>query len=192
MTMKKTQIEQFERSLPGLIQARRKQQGMTLQELADKAGLSTAFLSQAERGKTTPSLGSILKLVGALEVDIDYFITPPDPNSLVRRADEPERIEVDSPLSYYRLDGAVKNKKLTVILVEVPPGCGVPLTRKDEGEEFGYILSGELHVEIGGEPFVLRAGDSVHFDAQVGRAAVNQTDSTCRALWVSTPPFLGN
>ena len=110
----------------------------------------------------------------------------------MRRADEPERIEVDSPLSYYRLDGAVKNKKLTAILVEVPPGCGVPMTRREEGEEWGYILTGELHVEIGGELFILRAGDSVHFDAHVGRAAFNQTDSTCRALWVSTPPVLGN
>lgn len=190
--MKKTKIEQFEKSLPGLIQAKRKQQGMTLQGLADRADLSPAFLSQAERGKTTPSLVSILKLAEALEVDIDYFITPPEPDSLVRWADDPERIEMDSPLSYYRLDGAVKNKKLTVILVEVPPRCSVPLARRDEGEEFGYILSGELHVEVGGEPFVLRAGDSVHFDAQVGRAAANQTDSTCRALWVSTPPILGN
>ncbi len=188
--MKKTKIEHFEKSLPGLLHSKRKQLGLTLQELADRADLSPAFLSQAERGQTTPSLVSILKLADALEVDINYFITPPDPNSLVRRADEPVRIEVDSPLRYYRLDGEVKNKKLNVFLVEVPPQCGIPVTRRDEGEEFGYILSGELRTEIGGEAYDLRTGDSVHMDAQVGRGAVNLTDSTVRALWVHTPPLL--
>ena len=77
--MKKTDLEQFEKSLPGLIQARRKLLGLTLQELADRAGLSPAFLSQAERGLTTPSLISILKLAGALEVALEYFVTLPSP-----------------------------------------------------------------------------------------------------------------
>ena len=185
----KRDIEQIEKSLATLIQDRRKQLGVTLQELADRSGLSPAFLSQAERGKTTPSLISILKLAEALQVDINYFVTPPEPGSLVRRADEPVPVEIDSPLKYYRLDGAVKNKKLTAMLIEVPPQCVVPPASRDEGEEFFYILSGELRGEVGGQVFDLGVGDSVHFGSHIGRTGGNVTDSPCRVLWVCTPPI---
>ena len=185
----KRDFEQIEKSLAALIQERRKQLRITLQELSNRAGLSTAFLSQAERGKTTPSLMSILKLAEALEVDIDYFITPPEPDSLVRRASDPVRIEVDSPVSYYRLDGAVKNKKLTVVLVDIPPHCMTPPARRDGGEEFFYVISGELHGEVGGEEYHLSAGDSIHLDSHIGRAGGNISDAPCRVLWVCTPPI---
>ncbi len=190
--MKKTNIEQFENSLPGLILARRKQLGMTLQEVADKAGLSPAFLSQAERGQTTPSLISIIKLAEALEVEIGYFITPPEPGSLVRRADEPIRIEMDSPVTYYRLDGALKNKKMTVMLVELPPHCNIPAVSRNEGEEFIYVLSGELYTEIDDNVYELRTGDSLHLNSQSQRGIKNITDSVTRCIWVGTPPVLGD
>ncbi len=188
--MKKTTIQRIEKSLPALIQEKRKQLGMTLQEVADKAGLSPAFLSQAERGQTTPSLVSILKLADALDVDISYFVTPPEPDSLVKRADEPVRIEFDSPFRYYRVDGGVRNKKMTVILVEAPPhSTSAAVTRGEQGEEFIYVLSGELHIQIDDKVFDLRAGDSVHLDSQSRRSISNITDSTYRCLWVVTPPF---
>ena len=191
--MKKATTQRVEESLPALIKEKRKQLGMTLQELADKADLSPGFLSQAERGQTTPSLVSILKLVDALEVDISYFVTPPEPDSLLRRADEAVRIEVDSPFSYYRVDGEVRNKKMTVILVEAPPhATTAPVTRGEQGEEFIYVLSGELHIQIDDKVFDLRAGDSVHLDAQSQRAISNITDSTYRCLWIVTPPMFAD
>ena len=183
----KRDFEQIEKSLAALILERRKELGMTLQELADRSGLSTAFLSQAERGKTTPSLVSTLKLAEALEVDIGYFITPPEPDTLVRRAAAPARIEMDSPLSYYRLDGAVRNKKLTVLLIELPPHSAVPAVSRDEGEECIFVLSGELHTEIDDKVYDLGAGDSLHLNSQSRRSISNLTDSATRCIWVSTP-----
>ena len=188
----KTDIKQIEKSLAALIRERRTQLGLTLQELADRSGLSTAFLSQAERGKTTPSLVSVLKLAEALEVDISYFVTPPEPGSLVRRADGPVRIDMASPVAYYRLDGAVKNKKLTVLLVEIPPHCIIPAVSRDEGEELIYVLSGRLRTEIDHEVFDLSPGDSLHLNSQSQRAISNITDSTTRCIWVGTPPIFDN
>ena len=188
----KRDIEQIEKSLATLLQDRRKQLGVTLQELADRSGLSPAFLSQAERGKTTPSLISILKLAEALQVDINYFVTPPEPGSLVRRADGPVRIDMVSPVAYYRLDSAVKNKKLTVLLVEIPPHCIIPPVSRDEGEELIYVLSGRLRTEIDHEVFDLSPGDSLHLNSQSQRAISNITDSTTRCIWVGTPPIFDN
>ena len=56
----------FERSVGGLLKARRRKLGMTLQELAEKAELSAAFLSQAENGKATPSIVSLINIAKAL------------------------------------------------------------------------------------------------------------------------------
>ena len=188
----KTDIKQIEKSLAALIRERRKQQGLTLQELADRSGLSTGFLSQAERGSTMPSLVSVLKLAEALEVDISYFVTPPEPGSLVRRADGPVRIDMASPVVYYRLDSAVKNKKLTVLLVEIPPHCTIPAVSRDEGEELIYVLSGRLRTEIDHEVFDLSPGDSLHLNSQSQHAISNITDSTTRCIWVGTPPIFDN
>lgn len=181
--------EHIERSLPALIRERRKQLGLTLQELADETGLSTASLSQAERGKSTPSLVSTIKLARALKVDMDYFLKPPSPDSLVTRAEALVPMEMDSPMTYYRLDGAVKNKKMSVMLVDMPPGSYSPPAPKDDLEEFMYVLDGELHLEVGDETFDLGIGDCIHLNTQSGRAGGNTTETPTRILWIGTPPI---
>ena len=186
---KQLKAEQIEKSLPALIKERRKQLNMTLQELAAETGLSTASLSQAERGKTTPSLVSTIKLAKALQVDMDYFLKPPSPDTLVSRGDALTRMEIDSEMIYYRLDGAVKNKKMSVMLIDMPSGSYSPPAPKDDLEEFIYVLNGELHLEIGDETFDLGAGDSVHLNTQSGRAGGNVSDASTRILWIGTPPI---
>ena len=57
----------IKRSIASLLKARRHERGLTLQELADRAELSAAFLSQAERGKATPSIVSLINIAKALE-----------------------------------------------------------------------------------------------------------------------------
>ena len=74
--------------------------------------MSAAFLSQAERGKATPSIVSLVNISRALETDIHYFITPPAPTSLVRRADKPVYVEIDSPITYKRLDASIRNQRM--------------------------------------------------------------------------------
>ena len=181
-------IEQIEKSLPSLVQERRKQLNLTLQALADKAELSPAYLSQLERGKNTPSLAAIIKLAASLEVDLDYFLKPPSPGSLVHRADKPVNIEVDSPISYYQLDAGLNNKQMSAMLIEIPPYCVSPMPRWEHLEEFIYVLSGELYVEVDEYELDLRAGDSIHLNSQVWLSAGNLTEFTTRVLWAGSPP----
>ena len=181
-------IDQIERSLPSLVQKRRKQLNLTLQALADKAQLSPAYLSQLERGKNTPSLAAIIKLAGSLEVDLDYFLKPPSPGSLVHRAAKPVKIEVDSPISYYQLDAGLKNKHISVMLIEIPPYCVSPMPRWENLEEFIHVLSGELYVEVDEYELDLHVGDSIHLNSQVWLSAGNLTEFTTRVLWAGSPP----
>ena len=186
--VKTPDIEQIEKSLPFLVRERRKRLKLTLQALADKTGLSTAYLSQLERGKTSPSLAAIITLAGALDVDINYFLKPPSPDSLVNRADNPVNIEVDSPIGYYQLDAGLKNKQMSVMLIEFPPFCVSPMPRWEGLEEFIHVLSGELYVEMEDQEFDLRAGDSIHLNAQVWLSAGNLNQVPARVIWAGTPP----
>lgn len=179
--------EQFKNSIGGLIRARRRELGMTLQETAEKAELSAAFLSQAERGKATPSIVSLVNIAAALDTDIHYFITPPAAKELVRRHDDPEYLDVDSPIRYRRLDSDIRAQKMSSLLMEIPPGVQLPEVHRNEGEDFFYVLEGEVEQSIGGQLFTLRKGDSAHHNTQVNHSMKNNSDERAMILWVGTP-----
>ncbi|MFK8030200.1 MAG: helix-turn-helix domain-containing protein [Gammaproteobacteria bacterium] len=187
MPQKATKSNTVKRSIGTLLKARRNELGLTLQELADKSELSAAFLSQAERGKATPSIVSLINIAAALETDIHYFITPPAPTSLVRRADEPEYVGIDSPVTYRRLDAEIRNQKMSALHMELPPGIELPTVHRSEGEDFFYVLEGEVEQAIGDELFVLKAGDSTHHNTQVDHSVVNRSDAVAKLIWVGTP-----
>jgi len=175
------------RSIGSLLKARRLTLGLTLQELANRAELSAAFLSQAERGKATPSIVSLINIAKALDTDIHYFITPPAPTSLVRRVDNPQYIDIDSPVVYKRLDAEIRNQRMNALIMEIPPGTALPVVHREEGEDFFYVLEGEVEQSIGGKVFTLREGDSAHHNTQVDHDVVNKSKKLARLLWVGTP-----
>jgi len=175
------------RSIGSLLKARRLTLGLTLQELANRAELSAAFLSQAERGKATPSIVSLINIAKALDTDIHYFITPPAPTSLVRRADNPQYIDIDSPVVYKRLDAEIRNQRMNALIMEIPPGTALPVVHREEGEDFFYVLEGEVEQSIGGKIFTLREGDSAHHNTQVDHDVVNKSKKLAKLLWVGTP-----
>ncbi|MEO0974520.1 MAG: XRE family transcriptional regulator [Pseudomonadota bacterium] len=174
-------------SIGSLLKARRQALGLTLQELASRSELSAAFISQAERGKATPSIVSLINIAAALETDINYFITPPSPTSLVRRADNPQYIDIDSPVRYTRLDTSIRNQQMNALIMEIPPGTRLPVVHRPEGEDFFYVLDGEVEQRIGDEVFTLRQGDSAHHNTQIDHDVYNASDATARLIWVGTP-----
>ena len=176
-----------ERSIGGLVKARRLDLKMTLQEIADRSELSAAFISQIERGRATPSIVSLINIARGLETDIHYFITPPAPTSMVRRADNPEYIEMDSPVVYKRLDAVIRNQRMNALIMEIPPATELQAVHREEGEDFFYVLEGEVEQTIGDKVFTLKQGDSAHHNTQVDHAVINKSKVTARLLWVGTP-----
>lgn len=179
--------ESIKRSIGGLLKAKRLEMGFTLQELAERAELSAAFLSQAERGKATPSIISLISIAAALDTDINYFLTPPEPKSLVRRADDPRYVDIDSPVIYKRLDAQLRNQKMNALLMEIPPGTALPAAHRREGEDFFYVIGGEVEYAIGDEVFALGKGDSAHHNTQIDHTVTNKSEKVAKLLWVGTP-----
>lgn len=180
----------MKRSLGGLLRAKRLENRLTLQEVAEKAELSASFLSQAERGKATPSIVSLINIAEALNTDIHYFISPPAPASLVSRADDPQYLNMQSPVRYRVLNANIPNQKLSSLLMEIPPGVELPTVHREEGEDIFYVIKGRVEQLIGDKVFSLKAGDCVHMNTQVDHNIVNRSKGAAVIMWVGTPRLL--
>jgi transcriptional regulator with XRE-family HTH domain len=171
------------------IKTRRKEMGLTLQELAARSELSAPFISQAERDLTTPSLWSLMSLARALEVDISYFMALPHTDQIVFRADEPNRIDIGSVVEYVDLASDLPDRKLDAVLVRIPPGFAFP-SDFHNGEIFRYVISGELFAVAGDVETILRAGDGMHFDGRMSHFVRNDSGEDVLLLYVGTPAVL--
>lgn len=169
-----------------LLRNRRKKLRLTLNEVALQSGLSVSFISLAERGKATPSIVSLSRIAQALDVNINYFLAPPQTNNIMHRAAEPEYYPLDSPVTYIRLSAGHANQKMDSFIFIIPPGPIFPRVHRD-GESFYYVLEGELHFEVGDDGFDLGPGDNLHFDARHSYTMQNRGEQPVKVLWVGTP-----
>lgn len=171
-----------------MMRLRRKELGMTLKGLAEKSGLSSPFLSQAERNLTVPSMVSLIKLADALDVDLKYFMEVPHNDSIIHRGDDLRSIDMKSPVKYFNMSSELVNQQMDAIVMSIPPGHIFPTDRR-EGEDFLYVLKGELYAEVGDVKATLKTGDGMHFDSQVPHTARNDSDAEVLLLYVGTPSF---
>lgn len=167
---------------------RRKELGLTLEEVARRSGLSPAFISLAERHKAVPSIVSLIALAKALEVDINYFLTPPKIGKILRRAEDPEIFPMDSPVTYIRLSAGHRGQMMDAFIFIIPAGPQFPRVHRD-GESFYYVLDGRLQFEVDEDVFELGPGDSLHFNSQHHYTMQNRGPKDVKVLWVGTPPL---
>lgn len=172
-----------------LIRARRRQKGVTLQELCELAGISVGYLSQVERDQATPSLGTLAQIAGALDVGVDYFIATPSAEDGLTRARERTRFSVDgSSIVYERIATDFAGNVLSSFILNVPPGFRSE-TVSHEGEEILFILEGSITQRLNDQEIVLAAGDSLHFRGNSPHSWSNDSDRMARLLWTGTLPM---
>lgn len=181
-----TQTPQF----GGRIREARQKAGMTLQALADAAGISVGFLSQVERNKATPSLGTLAALAAALGIEMNWFIATPQPANAVTRDGERVRFSIaDSSLGYERLDTRLPGGTLSSLIIHLPEGYASEVT-SHSGEELIYVLDGRVRQTLGEALIMLNAGDSLHFMGDTPHSFANPGPGPARLIWTGTTPRL--
>jgi len=158
------------------IKSIREDKAMTLEDAARRAGLSSSVLSQIENHMVSPPLGTLIKLAKVLEVPVGFFFAeePEEPFCLVR-ANERKVVSrfastegVSYGYSYESLGYAKKNRNMEPFIVtltpaevsQIDPNC-------HSGEEFIFVLEGEVEVRLGDHTDVLQPGDSIYYDANI-------------------------
>ncbi|MEM8870364.1 MAG: cupin domain-containing protein [Pseudomonadota bacterium] len=174
----------------GRIRDMRRKANLTLQAVADQAGVSVGFLSQVERDKATPSLGTLAGIAAAFEVDVDYFISAPKAvDSVTREGERPCFALAPSSLSYEEVSTVLPGGTMSSRVIHIPTGY-VSEVVAHEGEELIFVLDGIVRQVIDGTTFILRAGDSMHFMGQTPHSFANVGDGPARLLWTGTSPRL--
>ncbi|MFG7942443.1 helix-turn-helix domain-containing protein [Streptomyces cacaoi] len=173
----------------------RTERGMTLRDLAERCGLSPGFLSLAERGLNAISLTSLFALASALDVDAAELLGAAGRRGrhayAVARRDDPRATRVVMGEREHRvLTADLPDQRIETLATTVRPTPEPsPVTRHD-GEEFCYVLRGELTFLLPDEAVVLAAGDSIHFKSRTPHAIHNHGTDIAEVLWTVDRPLL--
>jgi mannose-6-phosphate isomerase-like protein (cupin superfamily) len=152
--------------------------------------VTESFLSQVERGVTTPSIASLRRIARALGLAIADLFVEPEPAGLVVRAGERRRIAYPGLGAVDEFLTRGPGGRLQVIMSIVQPGGGTgeePYTH-DSDEEVLVVLEGELDLWVGDEHFHLEAGDAVTHSSRLPHRNTNRGSRPARILFCITPP----
>lgn len=172
----------------------RRKQGLSLQQLAEKTGFSTAVLSQIENHMVSPSLGSLVKLAHAFGVTVGDFLGQggKEPFIIVRK-DERKAVSryaskegVSYGYFYESLGADMTARHMEPFIVKLEPAAKghVEKMSSHEGEEFLFVLEGEMEITLGEHTDVLEPGDSIYYHSRIPHLVRCHKDEITRILAV--------
>lgn len=171
------------------IRRAREERGLTVRDLAARAGLSAGLISQVERGLTDPSLQTLRAVAKVLNTPLFDLFSDADPDDVaIIRAGA--RMAIRSPhgeLEYTRLSpGSGRIEVLEGVLQAGAASSEAPWTHPSE--ECVVVTSGTLVVEVAGQLNRLDPGDSCYFDSRLPHRYLNESGDATRFLLSITPP----
>jgi transcriptional regulator with XRE-family HTH domain len=172
-----------------MLREQRRRLNLTLQEVADRAGITKGFLSEVERDRAAPSVATLLQLRDALSLSVSSLFRSSLPQ--VVRHNERQDIPYGGLGMNCSLASARNAHRLTALHAEFKPLglSGSEPHALDSDEEFILILAGTLEVTINNEVHSLRAGDSITFDPRIPHSFKNPSRrNVARTLCIVAPP----
>ena len=171
----------------------RKARDTKLSDLSHATGLSVGYLSQIERGISSPSVKALHSISRALDVTVSWFFKGTDsPNTAERhhvvRADKRRNLHFDGGITDELLSPNL-GRELELLRCTFAPGASSgeePYTHR--GEEAGVILSGTMELWLGDDHFILEEGDSFAFPSDTPHRYTNCGDMEAVVIWAITPP----
>jgi transcriptional regulator with XRE-family HTH domain len=178
------------------LRAERLGQGLGLREMARRLGISASALSQIETGKAQPSVSKLFDIVNLLGVSVDGLLAGGDGSRVVvargqdgffslKREGAHETLELASGVTWSRLTaGSFPGVEFLHVQYQ-PGGCSSSdgTFMRHAGQEFGYLLSGRLRVEVGFDRHELGPGDSISFPATTPHRLANDGPEPAHAIW---------
>ncbi|MBC7266623.1 MAG: cupin domain-containing protein [Anaerosomatales bacterium] len=174
--------------------------GLSREELAERAACDASVIERLESGELAPSLAPLIKITRALGVRLGTLLDD-DANvgPVVCRAADAERtarlksLETSSDagvLDFYSLAAGKSSRHMEPFLIDVnPAGASSHAPSQHEGEEFIYVLEGEIEVAYGKEVHRLAPGDSIYYDSIVPHEVRAAGDAPARILAVVYAPL---
>jgi transcriptional regulator with XRE-family HTH domain len=171
------------------VKLERLSKGMTLKQVADASGMSPTHISEIERGRTSPTVGALLRIARALEKPATYFVEEEElPTVSVVKLHERKHHELTEAGSKvagidFLTTGIPAGRLRVAELTELsgPPVPGPP----HEGEEIVLVTAGAVRVVVGDETYDLTEGDCIQFRSTLPHRFEKLGVREPRLLWIT-------
>jgi electron transfer flavoprotein alpha subunit/transcriptional regulator with XRE-family HTH domain len=168
--------------------ALRQSHNWSREDLGQSTGQSPEFIAQVENDEFAPPVGFLLKLARALEVEPGTFLRDEE-KSLIRDQRAQQFTKRTQSYSYETLTPGAENEHLRAFLITIEPReAHKPVAYKHEGEEFIFLLEGELELTLGSKAHHLKPRESIRFNSDIPHRLQSRSDETTRCLVVLYTP----
>lgn len=164
--MEETEEKKF--NIGDRIHMLRMSQKRTLQELADICGLSKSMISKIENNRTMPSVATLVKIAQSLGTSISNVMEQDgwEKAIMTTRAEAEQKVmTTEKGYSIFPYASEFHEKKMQPFLFVAKKGEVKPHQLSHEGEEFIFIIEGEMKMKVGDLEYTLRKGDSLYFNS---------------------------
>jgi transcriptional regulator with XRE-family HTH domain len=172
---------------------------VSVEELAERTGIDTALIQKIEQDKSVPSLAPLIKIARALGVRLGTFLDDSASyGPVVVRANEHHKgvrftsqpSETREHLNFFSLASDKVGRNMEPFIVDIEPSQKSDyMLSTHEGEEFIYVLEGEVEINYGKEVYNLGKGDSIYLDSIVMHNVHAGNNQPARILAVVYAPF---
>jgi len=164
--------------------------GLSQRELAKRAGVSNAIISLIEQNRTSPSVGSLKKVLDGLPMALGDFFTDAQadrPQVFFRAVDLVEL--AGGKISYRQVGHDMADRAIQILHERYAPGAdsGSAMLQHDS-EEGGVVLRGQLEITVGDQRRVLGPGDAYYFDSRTPHRFRNLGNEECEVVSACSPP----
>lgn len=187
----KTSPPEVDQQIGAGLRRLRRERSLSLVDLAARTNLSIGFLSQIERGKSSPTLRALVSMADALGIDLGDLFPPAglggDQTATIIRGSARSELQLwRSGIRKQLLTPHTEGSKLGLYIVEMERGASTG----DElythgGEEAGLVMSGAMVLSVESESWTLQEGDSFRFLSSRPHRFANAADGPTRVLWVN-------
>lgn len=159
---------------------------LTQEELANRCELTKGYISQLENDLTSPSIETLKDLLNALGTSFSEFFEDDEPQIVFKKDEYIEKIN-DNFKTTWLVPTSQKNS-MEPIVVELDENATTEKDLAHEGEEFGYVISGKIELNVGKQKYIVNQKETFYFVANKPHFIKNIATSKSKILWVSCPP----
>ena len=170
----------------------RLKQGLTIQELAARSGVSSNMISRVERGLTIPSVQILMKLADVFAKSINYFVEEVTTTHEVVFSSPGLRdttvYDDEHNMHTASFTSGLRDPQFMSFLCTIPTGGSSGRQQMyHPGDELIILIEGQLQVTIAGETYLLEPGDSLSFKSHMPHRWDNVGSGAARVIWTLSP-----
>ena len=155
----------------------RENRKLSIEDVSERTNLSVEQIESIEDGSLVPNLTPLIKIARVLGVRLGTFMDD-DENlgPVVTRAKQEKAVTrfsdrgnaINSDLDFYTLAQNKAGRHMDPFVIDIFPSSENEIKLSThEGEEFIYVLEGEVEIKYGKETYQLKAGDSIYYESIV-------------------------